>query len=69
MDWVKEAFQKYEPKPKGWVTIRDIMKLTGHTENTVRKKVAEMIKNELLEERKCTDAGSVVKCYRKKGKK
>lgn len=69
MDWIKEAFQRYEPKPKGWVTIRDIMKLTGHAENTVRKRVSAMVSGGQLEEKRFYDSGLVVKCYRKKGKK
>lgn len=69
MDWVKEVFQKYEPKPKGWVTVNEINEQTGQSLSTVRRKVTEMVKGGILEEMWCMDKGIKVKCYRKKGKK
>lgn len=69
MDWVKETFQKYEPKPKGWVTINDIQEQTNQSLSTIRRKVSEMMKSGILEEMLCMEKGLKVKCYRKKGKK
>lgn len=69
MDWVKETFQKYEPKPKGWVTINDIQEQTNQSLSTIRRKVSEMMKSGILEEMWCMEKGLKVKCYRKKCKK
>lgn len=69
MEWVKEAFQKYEPKPKGWVTVSEIQEQTNQSLSTIRRKVTEMLRAGILEEMWCLEKGLKVKCYRKKGKK
>lgn len=69
MEWIKESFQKYQPKPKGWVTVSDIHRETNQSENTIRHKLKSMVDNDILEKMWCIDKGTKVLCYRKKLKK
>lgn len=69
MNWVKENFSKAPAKPKGWVTISDIVKQTGNNRKSVETKLREMVDNGQLEVMECMENKHRAKCYRQKIKK
>lgn len=69
MDWIKDTFKALLPKPKGWVTINDIVKHTGNSRKTVQDRVKKMVSEGQLEAMDCIENNHRAKCYRKKGNK
>lgn len=66
MKWVKETFTRNKPKPKGWVTVNDIVQMTGNNRRTVSSRLLAMVKNNELEVMDCMENGKNAKCYKKK---
>lgn len=69
MNWVKEAFKPCGPKPKGWVSISDIVKQTGNGRKLIAQRLRAMVESGELEAMECVENGHRVKCYKKKNVK
>jgi hypothetical protein len=66
MKWIEEHFKRPEPKPKGWVTINDIIVQTGNNRKTVESRIKEMVTRGDLVSMDCIDNGKRAKCYKYK---
>lgn len=66
VDWIKDKFCLPPSKPKGWVTVSDIVEITGNLRKTVSQRVRIMVESGDLEEMECMVKGKRCKCYRKK---
>lgn len=66
VNWIDEMFVKYDPKPKGWVTVKDVCKQSGHPESTVSHRLKSMSDDGFLECKVFLVNRRPTKCYRKK---
>lgn len=66
MNWVKQTFKKLPVKPKGWVSINDIVTQTGNNRRTVAFRVSGMVTAGELMVMDATENGRRVKVYKKK---
>lgn len=66
MNWIKENFAPVPNKPKGWVTINDIVSQTGNSKSTVKERISKMVNSGHLEVMDCRENGKIAKCYRQK---
>lgn len=69
MGWIEDNFKKPVPKPKGWVTINEIVVQTGNNRKTVEWRVKEMVSKGELVVMECIDNGKRCKCYKQNDKK
>lgn len=68
VDWVKQSFGK-QTKPKGWLTVKDVVEQSGNHFVTVKIKLKAMVDSGQLESMWCFDKGIRCLCYRQKSKK
>jgi hypothetical protein len=66
MSWAKEMFKKPPAKPKGWLSVNDIVKESGNARGTVGPRLREMVKKGLLDVMECFEDGKIAKCYKPK---
>lgn len=69
MNWVKEAFKTCVPKPKGWLSIADIVAQTGNNRKLIAQRLRNMVEAGELEVMECVENGRRIKCYKKKNEK
>lgn len=69
MNWVKEAFKPCVPKPKGWLSIADIVAQTGNNRKLIAQRLRNMVEAGELEVMECVENGRRIKCYKKKNEK
>ena len=65
MSWVKEKFSKVPDKPKGWITVKDIVLQTGNNRRTVMDRLKAMVISGELQQMICNENGKISNCYRK----
>ncbi len=65
MNWIKENFSPMQSKPKGWVSVRDIMNETGNNRKTIAERLRNMVAIGELECQKFLEDGKVCNCYKK----
>ena len=66
LSWIKDSFTLPPPKPKGWHTINEIVKITGNKKCTVKSRVEKMVAAGELQVMKVMSKGKSCHAYKKK---